>query len=65
MKIEQYNRPRIPWMAILILLGWLIVFAGILHTAYSFQPKYEQVMRDFEDMQDKLDRMTAELEAMK
>jgi hypothetical protein len=66
MNIEHNTpRPRVPWMAILILLGWLIVIAGIIHTATSFTPRYEAVMADLADMQDKLDAMGAELEGMK
>jgi len=64
MRIETYKRRRVPWLAILIILGWLIVFAGIIHTATSFTPRYEAVMSDLDDMQDKIAAMRAELEAM-
>jgi len=65
MRIENYRRHRIPWLAVLITLLWVLVFAGILHTAASFKPRYEQVMATYMDMQDRLDAMSAELEAMK
>ena len=65
MRIESYRRHRIPWLAVLIVLLWVLIFAGILHTAASFKPRYERVMATYMDMQDRLDAMAGELEAMK
>ena len=65
MRIENYRRHRIPWLAVLITLLWVLVFAGVLHTAASFKPRYEQVMATYMDMQDRLEQMADELEAMK
>lgn len=65
MRIENVRRHRIPWLAMLILLLWVLVFAGILHTAASFKPRYEQVMATYMDMHDRLEQMESELEAMK
>ena len=65
MRIESYRRHRIPWLAMLIFLLWALVFAGILHTAASFKPRYERVMATYMDMQDRLEQMADELEAMK
>ena len=65
MRIESYRRHRIPWLAVLITLLWVLIFAGILHMAASFKPRHEQVMETYMDMQDRLDAMSAELETMK
>ena len=65
MRVENVRRHRIPWLAVLITLLWVLIFAGILHTAASFKPRYEQVMETYMDMQDRLDQMESELDVVK
>jgi hypothetical protein len=65
MRIEHNTRRRIPWLAILIAIGWLLLAAGWWHTMTSFTPRMRQVSIDLADMREQMDEMSAELEGMR
>lgn len=64
-RIENYTRRRIPWLPLLIAIGWLLLAAGIWHTTARFSPRMRQIELDMADMQDRLDAMLTEVEAMR
>jgi hypothetical protein len=64
-RIENYRRRRTPWLAVLIVIGWLLLAAGIWHTAAHFAPAMRQIEMDLTDMQERMDAMLDELEAMR
>ena len=63
-RIENYRRRRTPWLAVLIVIGWLLLAAAVWHTATHFAPAMRQIELDLTDMQERLDAIGAELEAM-
>lgn len=64
-RIENYKARRVPWITILIAICWLLLAAGIWHTAAHFAPQMRQIELDMADMQDRLDAMLTEVEAMR
>ena len=63
--IENNTRRRIPWLAILIIICWLFLAAGLIHTRYSFTVRMNAVQADMDRMDQQADAILAELEAMR
>ena len=64
-RIENYRRRRTPWLAVLIVIGWLLLAAAVWHTTAHFAPTMRQIEMDLTDMQERMDAMMDELEAMR
>ena len=65
-RIENHTpRRRVPWLALLIAIGWLLLIAGWCHTVTCFTPRATQISLDLADMQDRIDAMLEEVEAMR
>ncbi len=65
MRIEHNTRRRIPWLAILITIGWLLLAAGWWHTMTSFTPRMRQVSIDLADMNEQMDEIMDDLQEIK
>jgi len=56
MRIENYRRHRVPWLAVLIVLLWVLVGALIMGaTLVSFVPRCREFDRQMESMQEQMD----------
>ena len=64
-RIENNTRRSIPWLAILIIICWLFLAAGLIHTRLSFTVRMNAVQADMERLNEQADDMLAELEAMR
>ena len=62
-KIENYHRRRqkVPVLALLIALAWLVMIAMIWHTATSFAPRIQEHDRKMDEMWSEIDRMNEDL----
>lgn len=60
-KIENYRRPKMPVLPLLIALAWLVMIAMIWHTATSFVPRIQEHDRKMAEMWSEIDRMNEDL----
>lgn len=63
-RIENYRPRRRNLLPLLLVIGWLLLFAAVWHTAAHFAPTMRQIEMDMTDMQERMDAMLDELEAM-